>query len=505
MHIKNLTLEEKIGQMLCFAFNGTEYNEQLDRQIKQLKVGGVIYFAKNITSPFQAAKLNERLQKEAKIPLFTCIDQEGGSVLRVMEKITPFPGAMGLAATGKSIRNLCYHVAKDLKSIGFNLNHAPVADVNNNPLNPVINSRSYSDDPEVVAKYVCEAFKGFQDAGVLATVKHFPGHGNTSQDSHLLMPSLDSSLAEMKKIELLPFQKAFDEGIDGVMVSHVLYTALDKEYPATLSYPIMTKLLQEQMGFKGLIVTDSLSMGAIEQNYTNEQVINLCVNGGVDMMIFCGAARLADQEEIFNKFLTMVKAGIISEKRVNQSVEKILRLKEKYCSGTIDVRNLAPKSAVEEAEKLSVESVSLVKNSGILPFKTEDKVLILFPEIKLFSLVDNENQKYKTLSVYYPQDEIVFNHELKNLSQIKDASKQYDKIVLATYNVSKGDYQTELFKCLDKEKTVVVSLRSPYDILHLDGVKNYICLYEATPLSLNSLTKCLIGEAPFTGKVPVKL
>ncbi len=505
MNIKKMTLEEKIGQMLCFAFNGTEYNEQLDAQIKRLKVGGVIYFAKNITSPFQAADLNERLQKEAKIPLFTCIDQEGGSVLRVMEKITPFPGAMGLAATGKNIRNLCYNVAKDLKNIGFNLNHAPVADVNNNPLNPVINSRSYSDDPQVVAKYVCEAFKGFQDAGVLPTIKHFPGHGNTSQDSHLLMPSLDSSLEEMKEVELVPFQKAFDEGIDGVMVSHVLYKALDETHPATLSHNIMTTLLQEQMGFQGLIVTDSLSMGAIEKNYNNEQIIDLCVNGGVDMMIFCGAARLEDQEEIFKKFVSMVNEGIISEARINHSVEKILRLKEKYCSDKVDISGLAPKDAVREAEQLSIESVSLVKNNRMLPFKKEDKVLILFPEIKLFSLVDNENQKYKTLSAYYHQDEIIYNRELNNLALIKEKANQYDKIVLATYNVSKGDYQMQLFQALSKEKTVVVSLRSPYDIMHMGEVENYICLYEATPLSLSSLAKCLCGEAPFTGKVPVKL
>ncbi|HKM29610.1 MAG TPA: glycoside hydrolase family 3 protein [Bacilli bacterium] len=505
MKLNKMTIAEKVGQMLCFAFNGTEYNDQLEAQIKKLKIGGVIYFAKNITSPVQAAKLNARLQKETEIPLFTCIDQEGGSVLRVMDKITPFPGAMGLAATKKNIKNICFNVAKDLKSIGFNLNHAPVADVNNNPLNPVINSRSYSDDPEVVAKYVCEAFKGFQEAGVLATVKHFPGHGNTSQDSHLLMPALNASLEEMQKIELIPFQRAFDEGIDGVMVSHVLYTALDENNPATLSHNIMTKLLQEQMGFKGLVVTDSLSMGAIEKNYTNEQVIELCVNGGVDMMIFCGEARLADQEEIVNKFITMVKTGIISEKRVDASVEKILRLKDKYCHGEIDTTNLAPIAAVKEANKLSEESVTLVKTNGILPLKKEDKVLILFPEIKLFSLVDNENQKYKTLSVYLKVDEILFNRDLQNLELIKLEAQKYDKIIFATYNVSASDYQTKVFDSLDKDKTIVVSIRSPYDVIHLHDVRNYICIYEATPLSFNSLVTCLTGKAPFTGKLPVKL
>ncbi|MDD4057099.1 MAG: hypothetical protein PHF85_05575, partial [Bacilli bacterium] len=199
----------------------------------------------------------------------------------------------------------------------------------------------------------------------------------------------------------------------------------------------------------------------------------------------------------------MVKEGKISEVRINQSVEKILRLKDKYCEGEIDVTHLAPTAAVEEAKALSVESVSLVKNSGVLPFKKEDKVLILFPEIRLFSLVDNENQKYKTLSAYYPKDEIIFNRELNNLAFIKETAVKYDKIILATYNVSKEDYQAKLFDCLDKEKTVVVSLRSPYDMIQLSNVKNYICLYEATPLSLSSLAKCLLGEAPFTGKVPV--
>ncbi|MDD3122909.1 MAG: glycoside hydrolase family 3 protein [Bacilli bacterium] len=505
MNIKDMTLEEKIGQMLCFAFNGTEYNEQLETQIKELKVGGIIYFAKNITSPLQAAKLNARLQKEAKIPLFTCIDQEGGSVLRVTEGITPFPGAMGLAATGENIKNICYNVAKDLKSIGFNLNHAPVADVNNNPLNPVINSRSYSDDPKVVAEYVCEAFKGFQEGGVLPTVKHFPGHGNTSQDSHLLMPSLNSSEKEMEETELVPFQKAFDEGIDGVMVSHVLYTAFDSKNPATLSYNIMTDLLQKKMGFKGLIVTDSLSMGAIEQNYSTEQIVDLCVNGGVDMMIFCGAALLSDQKEIVNKFIELVKEGRISVSRIDTSVEKILRLKEKYCQGEISIDELGPEEAINEAVKLSEESVSLVRSNGILPIRDNDNVLLLFPEIKLFSLVDNENQSYKSLKEYLPKEEVIYNKELKNLHYIKEIIGKYDKIIMATYNVIKDDYQTRLFTELDKKKTVVVSMRSPYDIMHLSGVENYICIYEATPLSLQSLSKCLLGKRKFVGKVPVKL
>lgn len=499
-----MTLEEKVGQMLCFAFNGTEYSKQVDTIINDFNAGGVIYFASNITSPAQAAALNKKIQETAKIPLFTCIDQEGGSVLRIMDGIVPFPGAMALSATDKNIEDLCYHVGKDLKSLGFNLNHAPVADVNSNPANPVINSRAYSDDPERVAKYVCEAFKGFQRAKVLPTIKHFPGHGNTSQDSHLLMPSLNTTKEEIKQNELIPFQRAFDEGVDGVMVSHVLYTAYDEKNPATLSKPIMTDLLQKEMGFKGLIVTDSLTMGAIVENYTTDEVIRLCVGAGVDMMIFCGPAKLEDQAYIYNKFVEMVKNNEISMERIDHSVKKILELKEKYCYGEISTDNLADEKATQDAIKLSEESITQVLSNGILPLKETDKVLVISTQIKVICLVDNENSGYRTINEYLHKDEFVIDSTLSNFDEIISKAKNYDKIIFATYNVKKNDFQTKVFNALDKEKTVVVSLRSPYDIVNLEGIKNYVCAYEATPLAFNSVSKCLTGKIKFNGKAPIK-
>lgn len=509
MNINNLTLEEKVGQMLCFAFHGTEFNEQLKEQIERLKIGGVIHFARNITNIKQVSVLNEKIQKHANIPMFICLDQEGGSVLRVMDGITPLPGAMSLAASNADVYDICNRVGKDLKCLGFNVNFAPVGDVNNNPSNPVINSRSYSDDANMVAKLAVDAFKGFQEAKLLPTIKHFPGHGNTSVDSHLGLPIVKDSKECIKKTELVPFVKAINEGIDGVMISHILFEAYDKEYPSSLSYNIITKLLKEELGFKGLIVTDSLTMGAIYSKYSIEEIVLHGVNAGNDMLCFCGKADLDEQNHIVDAFIQLVKDGKISMERLNESVSKILKYKEKYCVKELDISNIetkvGKKDDVDMALKMSQNSITLVKDNNILPLTNQDKILLVFPEIKLFSLVDNENQKYKTLKEYINAEEIIINEKLDNLQQVKQECAKYDKIIFATYNIRKDDYQTKVYDVLDKNKTIVISLRSPYDINYLYDVKTYICIYEATPLSLNSVAKCLYDKSSFKGKLSIKL
>ena len=188
---EDLTLEEKVGQLLMFAFHGTEFNDQLLTQIEKLKVGGVIFFGRNIVTPAQVTKLTNEIQAHATIPLYIGVDQEGGTVQRIINGVTPFPGAMAISATQNSNYEVSRAVGDDLRKMGFNMNFAPVGDVNNNPNNPVINSRSYSDDPEVCAKYVIDGAKGFLDSGVIPTCKHFPGHGDTAVDSHIGLPVVD--------------------------------------------------------------------------------------------------------------------------------------------------------------------------------------------------------------------------------------------------------------------------------------------------------------------------
>ena len=505
MNINDLTIEEKVGQMLCFAFHGTSYNHQLDTFINEFNLGSVVYFARNINKTNEVARLNKTIQERAKIPLLIGLDQEGGSVLRIMEGITPLVGAMALAASDQSkIYDICRIVGTDLKHLGFNMNFAPVGDVNNNPLNPVINSRSYSDDPLVVGECVKKAYRGFQDSFLLPTIKHFPGHGNTSVDSHVGLPVVKSRLEDVYKTELIPFIEAINDGIDGVMMSHILFEAFDKKYPASLSYQIITKLLKEQLGFKGLIVTDSLTMGAIYKNYSLSTIIEQGVNSGNDILIFCGKADLVEQREIYHTFLNLVKNGKIPTARLDESVNKILKLKQKYCSIEIDENIFKKNENLILSSQLQFGSITLVKSNGIVPISKKDKILLIFPEIRIASLVDNENQSYHTLNQFLEVDEVIMSQESKNFKEITKKSKKYDKIILATYNVKAGDYQQSLFNQLEKEKTIVVSMRSPYDLLHLDGVENYICIYEPTIQAFQQLTIALYQNM-FLGKLPVQL
>ena len=510
MKIDNLTLEEKVGQMLMFAFNGTTYNKQIDTFINEFKLGGVIYFKKNIENIHQTAFLNKQISEKASIPLFKAIDQEGGPVLRFTEEVTPLPGAMALAAANADIYEICKRVGLDLKKIGFNMNFAPVGDINNNPLNPVINSRAYSDKAEIVENCVVQAFKGFQKAKLLSTIKHFPGHGDTSVDSHVGLPVVDKSLEDILELELKPFKKAFYEGIDGVMVSHMLYKQIDNKYPSTLSRKIITNLLKDKLGFKGLIVTDSLTMGAIWKKYSIEEIIKLGINAGNDILCFCGKALIEEQREIVNTFIKLVNSNEISMDRINESVQKILNYKEKYIGyekiNLTTLSNFVGKEEdVEFAKKISLKSITKVMDNNLIPLKKEDKVLLISPEIKIFSLVDNQPNKHFTINKLLNFDEIIINEAFNDYNHIQEIINNYDKIIMTTYNVIENDYQVRVFDCLDKEKTIVVSMRSPYDILHLHNVSSYLCLYEATLLSFESLVKLIYGEENFTGILPVNI
>jgi beta-N-acetylhexosaminidase len=506
MELSKLSLKEKIGQMLMFAYHGTTYNEQVDAFVNELKLGGIISFARNIKDVNQIASLNSTIQKNAKIPLFLGLDQEGGPVLRVMNGITPLPGAMALASSDRDkIFEISKAVASDLKNLGFNMNFAPVGDINNNPQNPVINSRSYSDDPNLVAKCSEDAFLGFQAGGILPTMKHFPGHGNTSVDSHIGLPVVDASLDEITNCELIPFINAINKGIDGIMMSHILYKKLDDIYPSSLSKKIINDLLIKRLGFKGLIVTDSLTMGAIYNRFTIEEIVYNAVTAGVDILIFCGKADLEEQRYIYNTFINLVKIGRISLDRIDKSVEKILKLKEKYVTKDINLGNIALEKNNSLASYLQDNSIVKVFDNNLIPIKNKEKVLLLFPKINVFSLVDNENQKYETLARYMNVDEIIYDKEMQNYLDIASAQVKYDKIIMATYNITDNDYQVKLFNLLDKEKVIVVSLRSPYDILKLKNCKSYVCIFEATKEALYSLSKVLKGQIEAKGKLSIKL
>ncbi|MDD4211860.1 MAG: glycoside hydrolase family 3 protein [Bacilli bacterium] len=501
MNINQLSIEEKIGQMLCFAFRGTTYNHQLKTLIENYHVGNVVEFAHNITSYEQVKQLNDDIQLHAKHPIFISLDQEGGMVRRLMEDVTYLPGAMSLSATGEDIYPVTRACGEDLKQLGFHINYAPVADINSNPLNPVINSRSYGDNPQKVAEQVVRASKAFQDAMILPMVKHFPGHGDTNVDSHLGLPIVKKDKATLFQEELVPYIEAIREGCEGVMISHILYDAIDPAFPSSLSYPMITELLKQELGFRGLITTDSLTMAAIWGRYSIEEIVKNGIMAGNDILVFCGKADLEEQITIIKTFRQLVMRGEIPLSRLDESVEKIIALKQKY---TKVPRKLALNRLAPYTDELIEKSITKVYDCGLLPLQKNDSVLMLFPKIHLASLVDNEEEGYETFKKHLPYPETIIDEEMGNLENIVQMCTKYDKILLATYQVKTGDYFTKLYEQLDKSKVILVCLRSPYDGVILKKSGALICTYDCTKESIGAVCqKC--KDNTFTGSLPVRL
>ena len=511
MDINKMTLEEKIGQMLCLSFNGTEYNDQLKMLVEKHNIGTIIHFARNIENLKQVYELNHNIHKNSKYPIFIGLDHEGGMVRRVMEDITYLPGAMALSnASDEELYSIYNQVGKELRNLGFNMNYMPTVDVNNNPYNPVINSRSYSDEPIMVAKKAKIAAKAMQDALMLPTPKHFPGHGNTNVDSHLGLPIVDSTKEDLYEIELKPFQEVINNNVDGIMVAHILYKNVDSVYPSSLSHEVITKLLKEEMGFKGLIITDSLTMSAIYTRYSIREIVKYSVNAGNDIIMFCGEANEYDQENIISEFIDLVKTGEIPMERVDESVSKIIALKEKYSYAigknqldNNDINDMFNLQA-ELSKQLTERSITLYKDeNNLLPIKDGEKVLCLFPKLNIASLVDNVSNEQISLGKYFGCDEIIYS-DVKDFENIVQKSKKYDKIILATYNTTKDGNQTKLYEMLDKKNLINVAVRSPFDLVHLHGVKTYVCTFDCSKESLKALSKSLKTNE-FSYKLPINL
>lgn len=515
--IKKMTIEEKVGQMIGFAFKGTEYNEELKMQIEEMKVGLVILFKDNCDNPRQVFDLNKAINEHAKIPPFISLDQEGGMVARVTEGITQSPGAMPISATRdpKNAYKLAYNMGRELQMLGFNFNFAPVGDVNNNPKNPVINVRSYSEKPDIVSEYVVEAVNGYSDALMMSSIKHFPGHGDTAVDSHIGLPVVDFDEKRLYEMELKPFIKAKELDLPGIMVSHVLFTKYDDKYPSTLSKKVVQGLLREKIGYEGLVVTDSLTMKAVFDNFTIEEIVENGFNSGDDILLLCGARDINLQKQFFDTAVRLTKEGKIPEEKIDEAVKRIFKYKKQFIRPMADKfenieRELCNEEAVAFSEKVSLDSITLIEDKKqLLPIKKEEKTLIVFPQIKVVTLVENDDNGLMSLAEFMPFacDKMYMSLSPSEtekellLKKIKD----YDKIIYCSYNACFNPEQAALINEIDRDKLVVVAIRTPYDYGVLNNISTYICSYEATPLAFKSLAKILTGESVAKGKIPVTI
>lgn len=522
--VKEMTLKEKIGQVVICGFQGTKFSDELQQLIKEYKLGNVILFTRNIENVKQMHDLNMQIHKsiidEVGIMPFISIDQEGGMVTRIMKEATFFPGNMTLGATGNY--EYAYNVGKimgeELRSIGVNMNLAPSLDVNNNPLNPVIGVRSYSDDPEVVAKFGRNYILGLQSTGVIATAKHFPGHGDTNVDSHRGLPVILHDKERLENLELVPFKRCLND-CNAIMSAHILFKAYeDSDLPGTLSKKVITDLLRKKFEYKGLIISDCMEMKAIDEKYGAPRGALMGLKAGLDQVMI--SATFSKQVEAFKIIEEAVLSNELPIEELDEKVERILKAKENNYK-TIE-ENFFNKTWKEKKEillkKESKDFVSKIVDLSLTKVRGKDlylnkKTLIIATEPFAMTIAEDELSDRSIVSAIKESgldvDTIKINMDLseEEIENILLKAKYYEQVLVCTYNATLYKKQALLINKLNNvcEELFVLSTRSPYDIYQFRACKNYLCLYEYTPNSVMTLVRYLKKEIKCCGKLPISL
>jgi len=525
--IASMNLREKIAQMIvtysdgfAIAENSAEFKRLSDLIINE-KVGGVIFFKGN---SIQEAELINKLQALSETPLLISADFERGTKMR-LDDGSLFPSNMALGATRNP--DLAYRmglqIAKECRAIGVHQNYAPVVDVNNNSKNPIINVRSYGEDPELVSMLADKFIKGLQDGNVIATAKHFPGHGDTDIDSHNDLPVLNFSKDRLDNIELIPFKNAIKSDVMSVMIAHLSLPAIDNEtnVPASLSKNVIEGVLMGELKFKGLVVTDALNMAGVVKHFSTENVALRCVNAGVDLILMPQGESLT-----ITTIEQAVNNGTISESKIDESVRKILyaknwlRLNENKFTDVSKVSSVVNNSeAMSISQQIADESITLVKNDGdLLPFNNaSDKSCLIISmnngnekaNSELFLSQFSEKNNFKQASYYD------LTGEVSNANEILKDSENYDVIIVPIYakvkiktgTVGLPDSQINLINDLVSrgKKVVVVSFGNPYLIQGFADVSSYVCAYADAETSITAGINAILGTIKFNGKLPVTI
>ncbi|HXF04022.1 MAG TPA: glycoside hydrolase family 3 N-terminal domain-containing protein [Blastocatellia bacterium] len=553
--MKKMRLDEKVSQMVMIWTNAPFMNVQsepfqkLRQAVLDNKIGGIIV---GITNVYEAAIHIARLQELARIPLLVAADLEAGPAMRILEA-TSFPFNMGLGATGDP--SLAYEqgkiTAREARALGINMIFAPVADVNNNPANPIINIRSYGEDPEMVAQFVEAFIRGAQENGVLATAKHFPGHGDTSVDSHRSLPVINVPRQRLEEVELVPFRRAIAAGVAAIMSAHIALPQIDPtpapplipeappdkilptvspiEYeragtlPATLSEPILTGLLRRDLGFNGLIVTDAMDMGGIVAHFEAGDAAVRAVRAGADMILMP-----PNPERAIAAIVEAVQKKEIPESRIDASVERILAAKVRlglFTERFVDLDDIdtivAAPDAVRTAEDAAARSLTLLRDSRqLIPLADAKNKRILH-----LAVVAEENRSAagRTLTAELekraPRTEMfVVDARTGNeeIQMLLDRVARFDVIIMSLF-VRPQSYRgsialpppgDRLLRALlaNNLPLIVVSFGNPYFLLTYPDIGTYLLAWGDYRLSVPSqraVARALLGEAPITGKLPV--
>lgn len=356
--IDSMTLEEKVGQLVIVGVDGYENDEHSKQLMEKYHAGGFILFKKNIQDSAQLLTLLNSLKETNaalnKVPMFLSVDEEGGRVSRLPDEFKKFPSNKVIGQKNDS--SLSYQIGnilgRELSSFGFNMDFAPVLDINSNPKNPVIGDRSFGTTAGLVSRLGIETMKGIRAENVISVVKHFPGHGDTSVDSHVGLPRVNHDLKRLKSFELVPFKAAIENSVDAIMIAHILLPKLDPENPASFSKAVITDLLRTDMNFNGVVITDDFTMGAIEKNYDMGGAAVKSIQAGADIVLVCHG--FDKQETVIKALLAAAQTGQISTGRLDESVYRVLELKQRYSLGN------APAGPVDP-QKINAEISALFK------------------------------------------------------------------------------------------------------------------------------------------------
>ncbi|MBT2477383.1 glycoside hydrolase family 3 C-terminal domain-containing protein [Streptomyces sp. ISL-94] len=528
-----MSLAEKVGQLFVSRAYGhsatdpdpadAEHNQSLfgvrtaAELVSRYHLGGIIYFAwaHNTRTPHQIAELSAGLQRAALatgagIPLLLSTDQEHGIIARIGKPATLLPGAMALGARGSTsdARRAARIAGAELAAMGIRQDYAPVADVNVNPANPVIGVRSFGADPHAVAALVAAQVRGYQGAGVAATAKHFPGHGDTETDSHVGLPVMRHTRAVWEKLDEPPFRAAVEAGVDAVMTAHIVFPALDPSGdPATLSRPIVTGILRQRLGFRGVVVTDALDMAGVRQKYGDDRVPVLALLAGCDQLLNPPDLGLAHRS-----VLAAVEAGELTQERIEESVLRILELKARR--GLFD--GAAPTAAGVDAtvgipEHLKAADAIAAATTTVLA--NPAKLLPLDASARPRLLVTGTDPASPSGTTGPPT--AVLARELTALGcrataaapdRAVAAAAGHAAVLVCTYNVPEGDSpQRTLVAELVATgvPVIVVAIRNPYDPARLPACAAEVATYSWTDVEMRAAARVLTGAVRPSGRLPV--
>ena len=511
-----MTLQEKIGQRLMTGFPGLEMTEEFIQVVKEHKIGNVILFRENIRDNEQLKKLCGEIQAliraETGHSAFIAIDQEGGIVTRLNEDGINVPGAMALGATGdpQNAYKAGLLIGREMRALGPNFNFAPTVDVNSNRGNPVIGVRSYSDDPNVVAKFTVQSVRGLLEGGVLCTAKHFPGHGDTNVDSHLALPCVDKPLEALEKVDLVPFQAAVDAGVTAVMTAHILFPQIEPDnIPATMSRRIMQGILREKLGFRGIIVSDCMEMAAIRAHYGVSAGTLAAFKAGVDLVeithhpLWCAEAAV--------RLLEAAQSGELDMAEMDESVERILGAKARWIEGR-EPGEFDFVTAAEESRLLMEQTITEVHRPAAPPTLNTPLCIGCAPyRVSLVGNVDTQQGNpfgdQMALELGGTSADMLRDPSPEEITNLVARAKACGSAVVGTFNAISNPGQLALIRALAGSgiPTAVVALRVPYDLRNLPEGIWAIAAYEYSPESIAAAAKVLRGELTPAGKLPVQL